>query len=110
MRIGRTIYLDHQATTPVHPQILSEMTPYFAETFGNPHSSEHFLGWESSRAVEKASARVAGLIGADPDEITFTSGATESNNLGLLGLARRASGGGRRRILVSAIEHKCVLA
>ncbi len=110
MRIGRTIYLDHQATTPVHPQILSEMTPYFAETFGNPHSSDHFLGWESSRAVETAAARVARLIGADPDEITFTSGATESNNLGLLGLARRASGGDRRRILVSAIEHKCVLA
>jgi len=110
MRIGRTIYLDHQATTPVHPRILSEMTPYFAETFGNPHSSDHFLGWESSRAVETATARVARLIGADPDEITFTSGATESNNLGLLGLARRASGGDRCRILVSSIEHKCVLA
>ena len=110
MKIGGTIYLDHQATTPVHPRILSKMTPYFREKFGNPHSSDHFLGWESSRAVETAAARVARLIGADPDEITFTSGATESNNLGLLGLARKASGGDRRRILVSAIEHKCVLA
>jgi len=110
MKIGKTIYLDHQATTPVNPQILAEMTPYFCETFGNPHSSDHFVGWESSRAVDTAAARVARLIGADPDEITFTSGATESNNLGLLGLGRRASGRKRRRILVSAIEHKCVLA
>ena len=61
-------------------------------------------------AVEKAAARVARLIGADPDEITFTSGATESNNMALLGLGRRAAGGNRHRILLSAVEHKCVLA
>ena len=86
------------------------MAPYFGESFGNPHSSDHSLGWESARAVEEAAARVARLIGADPDEIFFTSGATESNNMALLGLGRRAAGGGRRRILVSAIEHRCVLA
>ena len=68
------------------------------------------LGWQAARAVEEAAARVARLIGADPDEIFFTSGATESNNMALLGLGRRAAGGSRRRILVSAIEHKCVLA
>ena len=79
-------------------------------SFGNPHSSDHSLGWESASAVEKAATCVAWLIGADADEITFTSGATESNNLALLGLGRRAAGGKRRRILVSAIEHKCVLA
>ena len=110
MKIGETIYLDHQATTPVDRHVLAEMAPYYAESFGNPHSSDHSLGWESARAIEKASARVARLIGADPDEITFTSGATESNNMALLGLGRRAIGGKRRRILVSAIEHKCVLA
>lgn len=90
--------------------MLAEMAPYHGESFGNPHSSEHRLGWESARAVERAAAQVARLIGADPDEITFTSGATESNNMALLGLGRRAAHGDRRRILVSAIEHKCVLA
>ncbi len=110
MKIGNTIYLDHQATTPVDLRVLAEMTPYFSHTFGNPHSSDHCLGWESSRAVEDAAARVAHLIGADADEIIFTSGATESNNFALLGLGRRAAAGKRRRILLSAIEHKCVLA
>ena len=110
MKIRNTIYLDHQATTPLDRRVLAEMAPYYGESFGNPHSSDHSLGWESARAIDKAAAQVARLIGADPDEITFTSGATESNNMALLGLGRRAAGGNRRRILVSAIEHKCVLA
>ena len=110
MKIGKTIYLDHQATTPLDRRVLAEMAPYHGESFGNPHSSDHSLGWESARAIEEAAAGVARLIGADPDEITFTSGATESNNMALLGLGRRAAGGSRRRILVSGIEHKCVLA
>ncbi len=110
MKIGTTLYFDHQATTPVDARIVTAMTPYYSEAFGNPHSSDHSLGWESASAVEKSAACVARLIGADADEITFTSGATESNNLALLGLGRRAAGGKRRRILVSAIEHKCVLA
>ncbi len=110
MRIRDTIYLDHQATTPLDSRVLAEMTPYFTESFGNPHSVDHALGWETLRAVDEAAARVARLIGADADEIIFTSGATEANNLALLGLARRARGGMRRRVLVSAAEHKCVLA
>lgn len=110
MKIRSTVYLDHQATTPVNPHVLAKMTPYFGDSFGNPHSSDHSLGWESARAVEDAASRVARLVGADADEITFTSGATESNNFALLGLGRRAAGGRRRRILLSAIEHKCVLA
>ncbi|MDE0343138.1 MAG: cysteine desulfurase family protein [Deltaproteobacteria bacterium] len=110
MRIGQTIYLDHQATTPLDERVLAEMAPYHRESFGNPHSSDHCLGWQAAHAVEQAAARVARLIGADPDEIFFTSGATESNNMALLGLGRRATGGSRHRILVSAIEHKCVLA
>ena len=110
MRIGQTIYLDHQATTPLDGRVLAEMAPHHGESFGNPHSSDHSLGWQAARAVEEAAARVARLIGADPDEIFFTSGATESNNMALLGLGRRAVGGRRRRILVSAIEHKCVFA
>ena len=110
MKIGQTIYLDHQATTPLDRRVLAEMAPYHGESFGNPHSTDHSLGWQAALAVEEAAARVARLIGADPDEIFFTSGATESNNMALLGLGRRAAGGCRSRILVSAIEHKCVLA
>ena len=110
MKIGKTIYLDHQATTPVDRHVLAEMTPYHSYSFGNPHSADHSHGWDAARVIEKATAQVAGLIGSDPDEITFTSGATESNNMALLGLGRKASGGNRGRILVSAIEHKCVLA
>lgn len=110
MKIGNTLYFDHQATTPVDARVLAAMEPHLAESFGNPHSTDHSLGWQAARAVEDAAARVAWLIGADADEVVFTSGATESNNLALLGLGRRAAGDGRRRILVSAIEHKCVLA
>lgn len=110
MRIGSTIYLDHQATTPVDSRVSAAMSPYFAESFGNPHSADHVLGWAAAQAVDNAATRVAALIGADPDEIIFTSGATEANNLALIGMARRAAGGKRRRILCSAIEHKCVLA
>lgn len=86
------------------------MAPFFGESFGNPHSLDHCVGWRAARAIEEAAAHVAVLIGADADEIIFTSGATEANNLGLLGLGRRAAGGKRRRILVSTIEHKSVLA
>ena len=110
MKIRNTIYLDHQATTPVDARVLAAMIPHFSGSFGNPHSSGHSLGWESSQAVEDAATRMARLIGADVDEIMFTSGATESNNLALLGLGRRAAGGKRHRILLSAIEHKSVLA
>ena len=104
-----TIYADYQATTPVDPRVLEKMAPYWNELFGNPHSSDHVAGWRSAEAVREAASSVGALIGADPDEIVFTSGATEANNLALLGLARRAPPE-RRRILVSAIEHKCVLA
>ena len=104
-----TIYADYQATTPVDPRVLEKMAPYWNELFGNPHSSDHIVGWRSAEAVRDAAFAVGALIGADPDEIVFTSGATEANNFALLGLARRAPPE-RKRILVSAIEHKCVLA
>ena len=106
---GTVLYADYQATTPIDPRVLAEMEPYWRESFGNPHSNDHAVGWRAAAAVEQAQAAVASLIGADPDEIIFTSGATEANNLALFGPARRALPG-RRRILVSAIEHKCVLA
>ena len=103
-----TIYADYQATTPVDPRVLEKMAPYWGKSFGNPHSSDHVVGWRANRAVQEAASSIAALIGADADEVIFTSGATEANNLALFGLARRAPGD-RRRILVSAIEHKCVL-
>ena len=103
------VYADYQATTPLDPRVMAKMVPYWGESFGNPHSSDHVIGWQADKAVREATSSIAALIGADPDEIIFTSGATEANNLALLGLARRAPAG-RRRILVSAIEHKCVLA
>lgn len=103
------IYLDYQASTPVDPRVLEAMTPYFQLRPGNPHSSEHSFGWEAAEAVESAASQVAGGLGVDPDEIVFTSGATEANNLAIVGAVCRASDK-RRRIIVSAIEHKSVLA
>ena len=110
MKIGKSLYFDHQATTPVDSRVLVKMIPYFTDTPGNPHSADHYLGWQAAEAVEEASGHIARLIGADEDEIVFTSGATESNNLALVGLGRRAAGGKRRRVLISATEHKCVFA
>lgn len=105
----QTIYADYQATTPVDQRVLEAMAPYWRELFGNPHSNDHVVGWRSLEAVQRATSSVAALIGADADEVVFTSGATEANNLALLGLGRRASSK-RPRVLVSAIEHKCVMA
>lgn len=109
MKIDGVIYLDHQATTPLDSTVLSEMMPYLEGRFGNPHAGDHAVGWRASQAVDRAATEVAHLIGADADEIIFTSGATEANNLALLGFAREGLARKRRRILVSAIEHKCVL-
>jgi cysteine desulfurase len=110
MRINGSLYFDYQASTPADPQVLAAMEPYWREAFGNPHASNHSLGWAAAHAVEQAREHVASLIGADSDEIIFTSGATEANNLAILGLCKRVADGKRRRILVSAIEHKCVLS
>lgn len=104
------LYFDHQATTPVDEYVLEKMIPYFGAKFGNPHSADHVVGWKSARVVANSAAQIAELIGADADEIIFTSGATEANNLALLGLAGRRADRRRNRVLVSAIEHKSVLA
>ena len=104
-----SIYMDYQATTPADPRVVGAMQPYWSAMYGNPHSADHAFGWSADAAVETARGHIAALIGADPDEIVFTSGATEANNLAVLGMAR-ASSPTRKRIVVSAIEHKCVLA
>ncbi|KAI4145329.1 MAG: hypothetical protein LQ340_006327 [Diploschistes diacapsis] len=106
----RPIYLDMQATTPTDPRVLDAMLPFMTGLYGNPHSRTHAYGWETEKATEKAREHVATLIGADPKEIIFTSGATESNNMSLKGVARFFGRGGKKRhIITTQTEHKCVL-
>lgn len=105
------VYMDYQASTPLDPRVFAAMRAYFegAAGLGNPHAADHAYGWDADAAIERARNQIASLIGADSDEVIFTSGATEANNLALLGAARAALPA-RREIVVSAIEHKCVLA
>jgi len=102
------IYLDYGATTPVDPRVVDAMIPWLREHFGNPASRSHAWGWEAEEAVEKARCYVAELIGADPREIVWTSGATESNNLAIKGAAHFYKGKGKHLITVKT-EHKAVL-
>ena len=102
------VYLDYQATTPADPRVVQAMVPYFSEKFGNPHSRQHFFGWEAEDAVEKARGEIAGLIGATAREVIFTSGATESNNMALKGVARFYKDR-KDHIVTCVTEHKCVL-
>lgn len=126
--VGRPIYLDAQATTPVDPRVLDAMLPYLTNQYGNPHSRTHAYGWESEKAAETAREvcemlicmvdytdqslhlqQVADLIGANPKDIIFTSGATESNNLSIKGVARFYRRSGKKHIITLQTEHKCVL-
>jgi len=104
------IYLDHHATTPCDPRVVEAMLPYFTRAFANP-SSPHEAGGIAASAVEQAREQVAALLGGETSEIVFTSGATESNNLAILGAARRhaQTGGTRRRLVTTSVEHKAVL-
>ncbi|RDK10236.1 IscS subfamily cysteine desulfurase [Cupriavidus lacunae] len=102
------IYMDYSATTPVDPRVADKMIPYLREQFGNPASRSHAYGWEAERAVEEAREQVAALVGADPREIVWTSGATESNNLAIKGAANFYSGKGKH-IITLKTEHKAVL-
>jgi cysteine desulfurase len=100
------IYLDYQATTPLAPEALAAMMPYLQGQFGNPHSTTHRYGWEGKAAVDIARGQIAKLIGAAEDEIIFTSGATEANNLALRGVMEASK---RKRLITLATEHSCVL-
>ncbi|OBZ90695.1 Cysteine desulfurase, mitochondrial [Choanephora cucurbitarum] len=105
---GRPIYLDMQATSPTDPRVLDAMLPYMTDLYGNPHSRTHQYGWETEKAVEQAREYVAKLINADPKEIIFTSGATESNNISIKGVAKFYKNK-KKHIITTQIEHKCIL-
>ena len=106
--MNRPIYLDYSATTPVDPRVAKKMIPFLSEQFGNPASRSYRFGWEAEEAVEGARQQVARLVGADPKEIVWTSGATESNNLAIAGAARFHRDKGRHLITMTT-EHKAVL-
>ena len=108
---AKPVYLDYQATTPLDPRAAEAMAPYWSAEFGNPHSDGHSFGWDARAAVTAARAEVAALIGADDDEMVFTSGATESCNLAIRGVAHGSAGSNNRRkkIITVATEHPAVL-
>lgn len=108
MLTDNLIYLDYQASTPIHESVLKAMKPYLKHEFANPHSTQHILGIKSNQAITDSQHKIAKLINADENEIIFTSGATEANNLALFGIANQNSK--RKKILISSIEHKSVMA
>uniref|UniRef100_A0A7I4XXR9 cysteine desulfurase n=1 Tax=Haemonchus contortus TaxID=6289 RepID=A0A7I4XXR9_HAECO len=103
------VYLDVQATSPMDPRVVDAMIPYMLNEYGNPHSRTHAYGWKAEEAVEKARTHIATLIKADPREVIFTSGATESNNIAIKGVSKFQRHTGKNHIITLQTEHKCVL-
>ena len=103
------IYLDHQATTPTTGSVLKAMEPYWNEKFGNPHSSEHIIGMVADRKIEEAKEQISSHLCCEPDEIFFTSGATESNNTAIYSLCALSRSRPEKQVIISSIEHKCII-
>lgn len=104
-----SIYLDHQATTPTTDSVYEAMKPYWVEKFGNPHSSEHIIGMVADREITRAKEKISSTLCCEPDEIFFTSGATESNNTAIYSLCALSRFHSAKQVIISAIEHKCVI-
>ena len=104
-----TIYLDHQATTPTTRSVYEAMKPFWSEQFGNPHSSEHIIGRIADRKIEEAKEKISLHLCCEPDEIFFTSGATESNNTAMYSLCAMSRLRSEKQVIISAIEHKCIM-
>lgn len=109
MNFIKPINFDHQASTPINRFVLDKMLHYFSNNTGNPHSTDHMIGWECSRILANSARSIANMLGANDDEIIFTSGASEANNLAILGFGKASTSGDRQRILISTVEHKCIL-
>jgi cysteine desulfurase len=109
MTIKLPIYLDYQSTTPIDPRVIDKMVEVMKNDFGNPHSRSHSFGWKAEEIVEIARGQVAKLINANEKEIFFTSGATESNNIAIKGVAKFYENSGKKHIITLATEHKCVI-
>ena len=107
---NETIYLDYQASTPLHNQVRDCMAPFLTYSFANPHSNDHVLGWKSNQEIQKSRNKIANAINSDSDEIIFTSGATEANNFLIKGIAEHIQKRNKTKIITSPIEHKCVLS
>ena len=104
-----TIYLDHQATTPTTTSVYEAMKPYWSSKFGNPHSSEHIIGMIADRKITESKVKISSTLRCEPDEIFFTSGATESNNTAIYSLCALSKSRPEKQVIISAIEHKCVI-
>ena len=105
----KTIYLDHQATTPTTASVLQAMEPYWNEKFGNPHSSEHIIGMIADRKIEDAKEQISTHLCCESDEIFFTSGATESNNTAIYSLCALSRSRTEKQVIITSIEHKCII-
>jgi cysteine desulfurase len=106
---SQPIYLDYAATCPMDPRVVDAMLPYFTQMYGNAASRTHVFGWQAEEAVEAARRELAQLLNADPKEITWTSGATESNNLAIKGVIEFLAESGKKHVITAVTEHKAVL-
>ncbi len=109
MKITDNIYLDYQSSTPLDQRVMNSMEPYYSENFGNPHSSNHIFGWKASQAIDLSIEKISECLGCNEDEIIFTSGATEANNLAIIGACLKNTNKEKNKILISSIEHPCVI-